>query len=671
MRAQRGAALLLFLAIIVLATTYAVIGQLSAPQQENARQASTSAALAEAKDALLGFALSYRESHANQGFGYLPCPDTNNDGQAEPNCGLADVSVAARLPWQTLGLSPLRDGSNECLWYAVSGSAKDNPKTAAFNWDTPGQLIVQDAAGTALAGANAHDRPLAVILAPRFALGTQSRASANVPANTSECGGSNTISDYLEEATLSADASTTSTIRLSTADSRLAGSNNDRGVWIGSKELFERIKKRRDFKSDIDTLIDDLANHLNHLATASLPAASSDNKGVDAIVASYLAATPFLSPQKANVLNNWRDNLLYTRPASSATVNGTNGCSAVLLFSGERTTSQSRASHSEKRNPANYLEGSNATRFPASGNYAGNTHFDSAAASSDIVRCIKGSPTQLSFASNFSSFQPAGQAVSTDLSVPASPALTIADAPGSSGGCFWQPTLVPLAGKTLRAYYEFQFAYTDSFALDGMASDRGYGFTFQIVRGDFGEPTACGSETALGTLNAASMWGSLSFIIETDIRKEITPKDPSENHSAILLNGSLTHATETMNSACNGTTSGCRHSPANQFEESPTPLAHNQRIEIHTGCNSSCSSCNPENHAPPNTYARIAAWLDCSDCTDVASDLDRTAKVPTLQRCTLLVEEMNAIHFGLTAGFQSPADTLQRVTFRNLILRSD
>ncbi|MFZ2854471.1 MAG: hypothetical protein WAZ34_10230 [Rhodocyclaceae bacterium] len=667
MRAQRGAALLLFLAGILLATTYAVISQLSAPQQENARQTSTSAALAEAKDALLGFALSYREGHTNQGFGFLPCPDTNNDGQAEANCGLADVSVAARLPWQTLGLSPLRDGNNECLWYAVSGSAKDNPKTAAFNWDTPGQFIVQDAAGTAMAGATAHDRPLAVILAPGFVLGTQSHASAG----STECRGSNAMSDYLEEASVSADASATSTIRLSTADSRVVGSNNDRGLWIGSKELFERIKKRRDFKSDIDTLIDDLANHLNHLATASLPAASTDNKGVDAIVASYLAANPFLPLQKANVLNNWRDNLLYTKPASSATVNGTNGCSAVLLFSGERTTGQSRASHSEKLNPANYLEGSNATRFPASGNYAGNTHFDSAAASSDIVRCIKGSPTQLSFASNFSSFQPAGLAVSTDLSVPASPTLTIADAPGASGGCFWQPALVPLAGKTLRAYYEFQFAHADSFALGSGASDRGSGFTFQIVRGDFGEPTACGSETALGTLNAASMWGSLSFIVETDIRKDTTPKDPSENHSAILLNGSLTHATGTMNSACNGTTSGCRHSPANKFEESPAPLAHNQRIEIHTGCNSGCSSCNPENHAAPNTYARITAWLDCSDCTDAASDLDRTAKVPTLQRCTLLVEEMNAVHFGLTAGFQSTADTLQHVTFRNLILRSD
>lgn len=667
MRAQHGAALLLFLAGILLATSYALISRLSAAQPESARQAATSAALAEAKDALLGFALSYRESHASQGFGFLPCPDANNDGQAEPSCGLADVSVAARLPWQTLGLPPLRDGSNECLWYAVAGSAKDNPKTAAFNWDTPGQFIVQDAAGTALAGASAHDRPLAVILAPGFALGTQSRASAG----SAECGGSAAITDYLEDASLAADANASSVIRLSTADSRLAGSNNDRGRWIGGKELFELIKKRRDFKSDIDTLLDDLANHLNHLASASLPAASTDNKGVDAIVASYLAATPFLPAQKANVLANWRDNLLYTRPAASATVNGTNGCGAVLLFGGERTTGQSRASRSEKLNPANYLEGSNATRFPSSGNYTGNTHFDSAAASTDIVRCIKGSPTQLSFAGNFSSFQPAGQAVSTDLGVPASPALTIADAPGSSGGCFWQPALVPLAGKTLRAYYEFQFAHADSFALGGAASDRGSGFAFQIVRGDFGEPTACGSETALGTLNAASMWGSLSFIVETDIRKDASPKDPSENHSAILLNGSLTHAAGTMSSACNGTTSACRHSPANKFEESPAPLAHNQRIEIHTGCNSSCSSCNPENHAAPNTYARIAAWLDCSDCSDVASDLERTAKAPTLQRCTLLVEEMNAVHFGLTAGFQSAADTIQRVTFRNLILRSD
>lgn len=665
--AQRGAALLMLVAIILLATTYALIGQLSATSQDNARQASTSAALAQAKDALTGFALSYRESHANQGFGFLPCPDTDNDGQAESNCGLSDVSVVARLPWQTLGLPPLRDADGECLWYAVSGNAKDNPKSAVFNWDTPGQFIVQDASGVTLAGSSAHERPLAVILAPRFALGVQSRA----PAGAAECAGGNASTDYLEDAGVSTAANATSTLRLASADSLRSRSNNDQGLWISSRELFDRIKKRSDFKSDIDTLIDDLANDLNTRATASLPAASAGNKGVDTLIASYLAANPSLSSRKANVLDNWRDNLLYTKPGNSAAVNGTTGCAAVLLFGGERSAGQSRASSSEKLVPANYLEGSNAALFPGGGSYSGNTHFDSGSASTDIIRCIKGSPTQLSFAGNLTSFVPTGVALTTDTSVAATPTLAIADASGSGGGCFWQSAPVQLAGKILRSYYEFQFAYADTFALGGAASDRGNGFTFQIVRGDIGVPTACGSESNMGALASSDAWGAHSFIVETDIRKDSTPKDPGGNHSAIMNNGNLNHASTAMSSACNGTASECRHSPANKFEESPAPLAHNQRIEIHTGCNSTCSTCIPENHMAPNSYARITAWIDCTDCNDVVTDLDRTAKTPTIQRCSILSTAMNAVYFGLTAGFRSTADTIQSVTFKNLILRSD
>ena len=220
-----------------------------------------------------------------------------------------------------------------------------------------------------------------MIFAPRTAIGGQTRTSAGA----SECGGSNTATDYLEGAAISATPGGTSTITLSTASSIANGTNNDQGLWITSKDIFDRIKKRSDFKSDIDTLMGDLANCLNNLSPASLPTASPTNKGVG----DYPAAAPpppdptpndvlsMCKPtitQKLNVLKNWQDNLLYAKPATAATVNSTTGCNAVLFFSGERTASQSRATAAEKLAVANYLEGTNATLFPASGTYTGATH---------------------------------------------------------------------------------------------------------------------------------------------------------------------------------------------------------------------------------------------------------------------------------------------------------
>jgi hypothetical protein len=678
--------LLILLLIVLLASTYTVFNSLSSQTLSTERQSRSASALTQAKDALLGFAVTYRDTHANQVFGFLPCPDADNDGLIDASCGLTDVSVAGHLPWQSLALPTLRDTDNECLWYAVSGSAKDTPKTAVFNWDTLGQFIVQDAAGTTtLAGANAHERPLAMVFAPRSPIAAQARTSAG----TTVCGGNNTSSNYLDA--LAALGTGTTVVKLSTADSIRDATNNDQALWITSKDVFDRIKKRTDFKSDIDTLMDDLSNYLNSLATASLPAASASNKGIDTLITNYLAANPALSSQKTNVLNNWQDHLLYTKPASTSTVNSTTGCIAVLLFGGERTSTQSRASGAEKLVAANYLEATNATTFPSSGTYTGATSFDgtssSTAAAADIVRCIKGAPTQVSFVTNFSTFVPAGAAVATDTSVPSVPTVTISDnTSGSTGGCFWQSTSIPLAGKTLRVYYEHQFTYADTYALNGLASDRGDGFTFQMVRGDipdaFGAPSApntCGRESRMGSLSPTDTWGSISFIVETDIQRDTASatstssrSDPAENHTAIMTNGNLNHAASgTMSTACNGTASGCRHSPANLFEEATSPLVHKQRIEVHTGCNSTCSSCTPANHVTPNTYARITVWADCTDCSDVASDLNRTTKVPTVQRCNILNTEMNSIYFGLTAGFLSNSDTIQGVIFKNLVLRSD
>ena len=687
-KSQHGSAVLIILTIIGIGAAFLLVSALNKANQQIQRDKMTTAALVQAKEALIGFAAIYRDTHANEVFGFLPCPDTNNDGQADPPCGAADVSVISRLPWRTLGLPALRDNAGECLWYAISGRGKDNLKTAVFNWDATGQFIVQDAGGTTLAGTTPHERPLAVIFAPRMAIGGQTRASAGA----SECGGNNTVAAYLDGtdpiyAGTAPGIGADSILTVATAASIANGTNNDQGLWITNRDIFERIKKRSDFKSDIDTLVGDLANCLNNLPPSGLPSTSPTNKGVG----DYPAAVPPPDPtpndvlsmckptitQKPNVLKNWQDNLLYAKPATAATVNSATGCNAVLFFSGERTASQSRATAAEKLVVTNYLESGNATLFPARGTYTGATHFSSTSASTDVARCIKGLPagaTQKSFASDFASFVTAGVGVTTNA---IDKTVTVADAVGTSGGCFWFPNTIPLAGKVLRAYYDYKFSSADTYALTGTGTDRGNGFTFQMVRNDIGAPTAvCGREANMGALalgaSPGDMWGTLSFIIETDVHKDAGDVDPGENHTAIMAHGNLDHSVTNGNPtvSCNGSAAGCRHNPTNRFEESPSPLSHNQRIEIHTGCNASCSSCDPANHVAPNTYARITAWVDCTDCDDIVVDLDRAAKTPTINRCIILDTPLNSVYLGFTGGFRSGA-AAQGVILRNFQLRSE
>lgn len=645
---QCGAALMLLLLLVSVGALAVFVTGLNRATQQLERDRITTAALAQAKEALIGWAATYRDnSHPNEIFGYLPCPDADNDGFAEPSCDSKDVSVIGRLPWKTLGLPPLRDGAGECLWYAVSGHAKNNPKTDELNWDAIGQFEIRDAANVILAAAGNHNTPWAVILAPRATINGQTRA-----ASASECGGSNASADYLEGTAVSAIADANSTITLGTAASALAGTNNDQGQWITAQEIYNRIKKRSDFKGDIiknikgdiDFLVGDMADCLNTLS--KLPDVSANNKGVDGLLGDSNVTNCLGNDQKkTNVRNNWKNNMLYAKLHSVSTVNGEAGCSAVLFFGGERIAGQSRVTTTEKNLVTNYLENVNATFDPSiqnRGAYSGSTDFRSSATNSaDVVRCIKlAGAVQASFTNNFSKFVATGTLVSDVNGVKTystgvttnttDKTLTIGGAPGTAGGCFWYPDAITLAGKTLRAYYDYQFSTADTYALTGAGSDRGNGFTFQMVRSDLNPPplnsppTVCGLEADMGALASGNVWASSSFIIETDVHKDAADTDPDENHTAIMYGGNLNHSLTNGNPtpACNGIAAGCRHNPANKFEESPSPLPHNQRIEIHTGCDSSCSNCVPANHVAPNTYARIRTWVDCMHCDDVsAADL--------------------------------------------------
>ncbi len=200
-----GAVLLAAMLLLVVVSAYAFLIRLNAAASISYQQHRSVRALGEAKDALIGYALTYAENHTGQPQGYLPCPDADGDGSADPPCDATGVSVLGRLPWRTLGIEPLRDGGGECLWYAVSGPYKalGNNK-AALTSDTDGLFEIQDAAGSTIIGGASNVRATAVVFAPGRALGNQDRSST--PVSRTECGSTNAAdpvndpTNYLETA---------------------------------------------------------------------------------------------------------------------------------------------------------------------------------------------------------------------------------------------------------------------------------------------------------------------------------------------------------------------------------------------------------------------------------------------------------------------------------------
>jgi len=237
-----------------------------------ARAQATATALAQAKEALIAYAVTYADdsSRANPVPGFLPCPElaatSNNEGVAASSCGSALVSQLGRLPWRTLGLNAPKDGSGECLWYAVSGTYKNNPNgvtTVAttsnnMNWDTNGQFAVIAGDGvTYLAGAAADKLAVAVIFAPGVPVGGQDRTPV---ANSRACAGNYSAAAYLDLVT-AAGINFNNSVVSATANAIttfIAGDNNssfnDRLVYITRADIWNAVKKRSDFQNKLRAL---------------------------------------------------------------------------------------------------------------------------------------------------------------------------------------------------------------------------------------------------------------------------------------------------------------------------------------------------------------------------------------------------------------------------------
>ena len=384
---QRGVALFLLTVLALCIGLLFIAVPSGSTTASLGREQATAAALAQAKEALLGYAAKYRDDHPKDVFGYLPLPDlgTSRNNNIVPGEGLAAANPAGnhaeriwigRLPWRSLGTPPLRDGHGECLWYAT-GRWQNSQKTPSLNWDTLGQFDVVTSDGTAagtrgiLGDAQYHGRPAAVIFAPGPILGAQNRG-ASAADSVRECGGNydarnyldpdaaiaaiNNIRNYFPGSTNNASGDAPSAeapkqiLMPRATDASGTVPTNDRLVWITPDELFVRVKRRADFVLRLNALLADVAACL---INGGLPDPVSGR--VPGAVLNALENGGCTSSAKGYPAN-WNEMLWYAKPAAGTiTLNGSS-CQAILAFAGERTPGQSRASPAQKGNPANYLE---------------------------------------------------------------------------------------------------------------------------------------------------------------------------------------------------------------------------------------------------------------------------------------------------------------------------
>ena len=383
---QRGAVLMVMLVIMIVGIAAILVNSLSSTTLKNARQANTAAALAQAKDALIGFAITYGDTHTTspQVHGYLPCPDTSGspEGSASPPCGSKDVNVIGRLPWATLDLSALRDGDGECMWYAVSGNYKDSPKTSLMNWDTNGQLQAFSSDGTLLT--QPDNQVVAVIFAPGAAQSGQDRSGTTAPV----CGGNYTATNYLDNDTVhsinNADIATGKFIQGASS-----GSVNDQMLFITRQDIWNAIKKRNDFNAMVSSLLSIAIACSSPPVTVDFgttPPTETAGVTVGSLKIGRVPKACLASPW-----NNWQDNLLYATCTSGKCIN-VNSCDGVVIFSGERNTSQTRITNADKNTWSNYLENTpsaNLTAFTTGGtSFSGASLYSATSPSTDVVACI-------------------------------------------------------------------------------------------------------------------------------------------------------------------------------------------------------------------------------------------------------------------------------------------
>lgn len=247
-RVQQGGALIILLLILVTAGITAMLSLLDGNSVKLERNKKTYAALAEAKAALIGYALQHPTRP-----GTLPCTDSDNNGSANTSGANNCSAFIGRLPWKQLGVEMLKDGHAECLWYSLSPVFRNQMTTptrilAPLNGATNGTINLLDDNENPVAAVNPV---IAVIMAPQNPVGAQNRSGAA----TAYCPGDSVAANYLDVKGAVNNATGNAvgenyTFKLGSIDN----SFNDRIVYITANEFYPLLRKRiaKEILGDVD-----------------------------------------------------------------------------------------------------------------------------------------------------------------------------------------------------------------------------------------------------------------------------------------------------------------------------------------------------------------------------------------------------------------------------------
>jgi len=590
---QQGFALLIMLIVVVMGSLFAVTSQLEFVSRKYLRDEGTAKSLAQAKEALLGYAVTYRDNNSNEVFGYLPCPDiATGDGIAASTCGSANQAAVGLFPYQTLGLPDLRDSDGGCLWYAVSGPAKNSPKatTTVMNWDTQGQFSLT---GTSIAPEQGDGGAVAVIFAAGVPLSGQSRSkSGNYPCQIDPT-----------QATAFLDGNynfAASSVIAITPGSSGNASNNDQIAWITPREIFDKVVARSDFANpltsapvgQINQLTSDIAALLETKVQNDVVAGTTSNSQ-PRNTGSYtqfagkqvgdLQSGLSLSTAYSSYYSNWLEQYrqVTCSPLTTCLTIAGVACRGALMFGGRSGTNNGYTANGQPRLTAHKTSSSANLNYyfetgsgrailnSATNSFYGNTSYGKASPSADVGICLVPGVIQ-SFAQDIASFTriaTSGVAPEAVINV-GSQTITLGDpaATTSGRGCIWFPTQL-VFNSLLRVYFKTNF------------TNLGEGFNFAIVDGAANQAgmtagTNCGTTTGAYMGYSSSNVVRPKFGLEIDTRLTTTADcigsnryDPSAHHMAFVYWGFA--ASNSDDNCHNAGTLGSGSEPLNPR----TPLA--------------------------------------------------------------------------------------------------
>lgn len=233
-RNQRGQALFIALLLLTAGIGAWVFYMADPSRLQRSADEKTTAALAQAKEALIGWKLNDTSRP-----GVLPCPDTNDDGTAEAVSGNECPSYVGRLPWKTLGLPELRDGRGEKLWYALSRNFRNDASAEPVNTDTKGTLTVYSETTATILTSEA----VAVIFAPGTTLDNQDRSSSGTAACSAPSGTiapSRCAANYLDTASSTNNAAAAGPY----ISAQVTTSFNDKLLIVSAADVMVPVEKR-------------------------------------------------------------------------------------------------------------------------------------------------------------------------------------------------------------------------------------------------------------------------------------------------------------------------------------------------------------------------------------------------------------------------------------------